>query len=157
MARIYCNQGFVSRAHRSVEPGRAKREPGGTVRCRPATDGIAQSVEQRDRQRPPLDDQLGGHRMRDQEPLTSLADDVAANKRVLDLQQGPTLLVGHSYGGVVITDAGNAPNVVGLLYIAAIIPDNGESALSLLPQAPAANNDNDVARSIERAAKASAR
>ena len=76
-----------------------------------------------------------------QEPLTSLADDVAATKRVLDLQQGPVLLVGHSYGGVVITEAGNAPNVAGLVYIAAFIPDQGESAVSLLSQAPAANND----------------
>jgi len=76
-----------------------------------------------------------------QEPLTSLADDVAATKRVLDAQQGPTLLVGHSYGGVVITEAGNAPNVAGLVYIAAFIPDQGESAVSLLSQAPAANND----------------
>jgi pimeloyl-ACP methyl ester carboxylesterase len=76
-----------------------------------------------------------------QEPLTSLADDVAATKRMLDLQHGPTLLVGHSYGGVVITEAGNAPNVVGLVYIAAFIPDNGESAVSLLSSAPAANND----------------
>jgi pimeloyl-ACP methyl ester carboxylesterase len=76
-----------------------------------------------------------------QEPLTSLADDVAATRRVLELQQGPTLLVGHSYGGVVITEAGNAPNVVGLVYIAAFIPDKGESAVSLLSQAPAANND----------------
>ena len=76
-----------------------------------------------------------------QEPLTSLADDVAATKRVLDLQQGPTLLVGHSYGGVVITEAGNAPNVVGLVYIAAFIPDQGESAVSLLSSAAAANND----------------
>jgi pimeloyl-ACP methyl ester carboxylesterase len=76
-----------------------------------------------------------------QEPLTSLADDVAATKRVLDLQQGPTLLVGHSYGGVVITEAGNAPNVIGLVYIAAFIPDQGESAVGLLSQAPAANED----------------
>src|SRR5579863_1094302 len=76
-----------------------------------------------------------------QEPLTSLADDVAATKRVLDLQQGPTLLVGHSYGGVVITEAGNAPNVVGLVYIAAFILDKGESALGLLSTAPPANND----------------
>ena len=75
------------------------------------------------------------------EPLTSLTDDVAATKRVLDLQQGPTLLVGHSYGGVVIAEAGNAPNVVGLVYIAAFIPDQGESAVGLLSQAPAANND----------------
>ena len=76
-----------------------------------------------------------------QEPLTSLADDVAATRRVLDQQQGPTLLVGHSYGGVVITEAGDAPNVVGLVYIAAFIPDQGESAIGLLSQAPAANND----------------
>jgi pimeloyl-ACP methyl ester carboxylesterase len=76
-----------------------------------------------------------------QEPLTSLADDVAATKRVLALQSGPTLLVGHSYGGVVITEAGNATNVVGLVYIAAFIPDAGESAVSLLSTAPAANND----------------
>jgi len=76
-----------------------------------------------------------------QEPLTSLAEDVAATKRVLDLQQGPTLLVGHSYGGVVITEAGNSPNVVGLVYIAAFIPDQGESALGLLSQAPPANTD----------------
>jgi pimeloyl-ACP methyl ester carboxylesterase len=76
-----------------------------------------------------------------QEPLTSLADDVAATKRVLAMQPGPTILVGHSYGGVVITEAGNASNVVGLVYIAAFIPDQGESAVSLLSQAPAANND----------------
>ena len=76
-----------------------------------------------------------------QEPLTSLADDVAATKRVLDLQPGPTILVGHSYGGVVITEAGNAPNVAGLVYIAAFIPDQGQSALDLLSQAPAANKD----------------
>src|SRR5215831_10914443 len=65
-----------------------------------------------------------------QEPLTSLADDVAATRRMLDLQQGPTILVGHSYGGVVITEAGNAPNVAGLVYIAAFIPDQGESAVA---------------------------
>jgi len=76
-----------------------------------------------------------------QEPLTSLADDVAATKRVLELQQGPTILVGHSYGGVVITEAGNAPDVAGLVYIAAFIPDHGESAVGLLSQASAANND----------------
>jgi pimeloyl-ACP methyl ester carboxylesterase len=76
-----------------------------------------------------------------QEPLTSLADDVAATKRVLDAQQGPTLLVGHSYGGVVITEAGNAPNVAGLVYIAAFIPDQGESAVGLLSQAAPANKD----------------
>jgi pimeloyl-ACP methyl ester carboxylesterase len=74
-------------------------------------------------------------------PLTSLADDVAATKRVLDLQSGPSLLVGHSYGGVVVTEAGIAANVAGLVYVAAFIPDKGESAVSLLSQAPAANDD----------------
>src|SRR3984957_11804265 len=81
-----------------------------------------------------------------QEPLTSLADDVAATQRVLELQQGATLLVGHSYGGVVITEAANATNVAGLVYIAAFIPDQGESALSLLAQKPAANNDTRATR-----------
>lgn len=76
-----------------------------------------------------------------QEPLTSLADDVAATKHVLDQQQGPVILVGHSYGGAVITEAGDASNVVGLVYIAAFIPDKGESVIALLGQAPAANND----------------
>jgi pimeloyl-ACP methyl ester carboxylesterase len=76
-----------------------------------------------------------------QEPLTSLADDVAATHRVLALQGAPTLLVGHSYGGVVITEAGNAPNVAGLVYVAAFIPDKGENAFALLSQMPPANND----------------
>ncbi len=76
-----------------------------------------------------------------QQPLTSLADDAAATKRVLDMQKGPVILVGHSYGGAVITEAGNAPNVVGLVYIAAFIPDQGESVVSLLSTAPPANND----------------
>jgi pimeloyl-ACP methyl ester carboxylesterase len=75
-----------------------------------------------------------------QEPLTSLADDVAATKRVLKMQQGPTILVGHSYGGVVITEAGNEPNVAGLVYIAAFIPDVGESAVGLLSKAAPAND-----------------
>ena len=76
-----------------------------------------------------------------QEPLTSLAEDAAATKRVLDLQTGPSLLVGHSYGGAVVTEAGNAPNVAGLVYVAAFIPDQGESVVGLLGRAPAANND----------------
>src|ERR1700761_6363792 len=54
-----------------------------------------------------------------QNPTTSLADDVAATKRVIAEQQGPVILVGHSYGGAVITEAGNDPNVVGLVYITA--------------------------------------
>ncbi|HEY3929770.1 MAG TPA: alpha/beta hydrolase [Candidatus Koribacter sp.] len=62
-----------------------------------------------------------------QEPETSFQEDVAATKRVLALQDGPTILVGHSYGGAVITEAGNDPSVVGLVYIAAHMPDAGES------------------------------
>ncbi|AYV83017.1 MAG: alpha/beta hydrolase [Hyperionvirus sp.] len=62
-----------------------------------------------------------------QEPLTSFKDDVMATRRVLDLQKGPCILVGHSYGGSVITEAGIHPKVVGLVYIAAHAPDVGES------------------------------
>src|SRR5260370_624044 len=61
-----------------------------------------------------------------QEPLTSLQDDVAATKRILDLQTGPCILVGHSYGGSIITEAGIDPHVVGLVYVAAHAPDVGE-------------------------------
>jgi pimeloyl-ACP methyl ester carboxylesterase len=59
-------------------------------------------------------------------PETSFKDDVAATKRVLALQDGPCILVAHSYGGSVITEAGNDPSVVGLVYIAAHMPDSGE-------------------------------
>lgn len=62
-----------------------------------------------------------------QNPLTSLADDVAAVKRALDNQDGPVVLVGHSWGGAVITEAGNDPRVVGLVYVAAGAPDSGQS------------------------------
>jgi pimeloyl-ACP methyl ester carboxylesterase len=73
-----------------------------------------------------------------QNPLTSFADDVAAARRVLARQKGDTLLVGHSYGGAVITEAGNAANVAGLVYVAAFVPDSGESVKSLLEgEAPA--------------------
>jgi pimeloyl-ACP methyl ester carboxylesterase len=61
-----------------------------------------------------------------QEPETSFKDDVTATKRVVSLQQGPCILVAHSYGGAVITEAGNDPSVVGLVYIAAHMPDTGE-------------------------------
>jgi pimeloyl-ACP methyl ester carboxylesterase len=64
-------------------------------------------------------------------PLTSLADDVATVRRALALEDGPVLLVGHSYGGAVITEAGNDPKVTGLVYVAAFAPDAGESAGSL--------------------------
>jgi pimeloyl-ACP methyl ester carboxylesterase len=67
-----------------------------------------------------------------QNPLTSLADDVAATERVLARQDGPAILVGHSYGGAVITAAGANPKVVGLVYIAAFAPDAGESLLNIL-------------------------
>ncbi|WNG88889.1 alpha/beta hydrolase [Mycobacterium sp. ITM-2016-00317] len=62
-----------------------------------------------------------------QNPLTSLADDVAATKRVLDRQDGPTVLVGHSWGGSVITEAGVDPKVTGLVYVSGLAPDAGET------------------------------
>ena len=71
-----------------------------------------------------------------QEPETSFADDVAAAKRVLDMQDGPTLLVGHSYGGSIITEAGVHPNVVGLVYVAAHAPDVGEDEGALGKKTP---------------------
>lgn len=67
-------------------------------------------------------------------PLTSLADDVAATDRILERQDGPAILVGHSYGGAVITEAGDSDKVAGLVYVAAFVPDAGESVLGLLPK-----------------------
>jgi pimeloyl-ACP methyl ester carboxylesterase len=72
-----------------------------------------------------------------QNPLTSLADDVAATRRALALQDGPTILVGHSWAGVVITEAGMDPKVVGLVYVAAFAPDQGETVGELGKQYPA--------------------
>ncbi len=69
-------------------------------------------------------------------PDTGLADDIAATQRVLARQDGPTILVGHSYGGVIISNAGIDPKVVGLVYIAAFAPDIGESAGQFLPKGP---------------------
>jgi len=71
-----------------------------------------------------------------QNPTTSLADDVATTKRVVAAQSGPVILVGHSYGGAVITEAGNDPKVERLVYIAAFAPDAGESVSSLIQNAP---------------------
>jgi pimeloyl-ACP methyl ester carboxylesterase len=71
-------------------------------------------------------------------PLTSLADDVATVKRAIALETGPVVLVGHSYGGVVITEAGNDAKVSGLVYVAAFAPDAGQSAGSLGASAPPA-------------------
>ena len=71
-----------------------------------------------------------------QNPTISLADDVAVTRRVLAAQDGPVILVGHSYGGAVITEAGNDPKVVGLVYIAAFAPDRGESVATLIKDPP---------------------
>ena len=67
-----------------------------------------------------------------QNPTLSLEDDAAVTRRVVDTQDGPVILVGHSYGGAVITEAGNDPNVAALVYIAAFAPDTGESVNTLL-------------------------
>ncbi len=71
-----------------------------------------------------------------QNPTISLDDDVAVTKRVLAAQDGPTVLVGHSYGGAVITEAGNDPKVIGLVYITAFAPDKGESVGTLIKDPP---------------------
>jgi pimeloyl-ACP methyl ester carboxylesterase len=68
--------------------------------------------------------------------LASLENDVAITKRAIALEDGPVLLVGHSYGGAVISEAGNDPKVAGLVFVAAFAPDTGESVLSLLQQGP---------------------
>jgi pimeloyl-ACP methyl ester carboxylesterase len=73
-----------------------------------------------------------------QNPLSSLEDDVAATKVALDKQDGPAILVGHSWGGAVITEAGNHPKVAALVYVAAFQPGDGESALQWLQTAPPA-------------------
>ena len=71
-----------------------------------------------------------------QMPLTSTEDDIAAAQRIVDIQDGPMLLVGHSYGGVVISEVGMDPDVRGLVYVAAFQPDAGESGGALLASAP---------------------
>src|SRR5437016_9373450 len=71
-----------------------------------------------------------------QNPTFSLADDVAVTKRALAAQSGPAILVGHSYGGVVVTEAGNDPKVAGLVYVAAFAPDKGESVAALIKNPP---------------------
>jgi pimeloyl-ACP methyl ester carboxylesterase len=80
----------------------------------------------------------GFHVVAVQNPLTSLADDIAATKRIIALQDGPVILVGHSYAGVVITEAGNDPKVVGLVYVAAFAPAEGESINSVSKPYPPA-------------------
>ena len=71
-----------------------------------------------------------------QNPTVSLEDDAAVTKRTIDAQGGPVVLVGHSYGGAVITEAGNNPNVAALVYIAAFAPDTGESVNTLIEGFP---------------------
>jgi pimeloyl-ACP methyl ester carboxylesterase len=71
-----------------------------------------------------------------QNPTISLEDDVAVTSRVLARQKGPAVLVGHSYGGAVITEAGNDPKVAALVYIAAFVPDRGESVATVIEGAP---------------------
>ena len=73
-----------------------------------------------------------------QQPLTGLADDVAATQRVIDLQDGPVVLVGHSYGGTIITVAGADPKVKALVYVAALQPDKGETTSKLAASMPGA-------------------
>jgi len=86
----------------------------------------------------PLLQAKGFHVVAVQNPLTSLADDVAATKRIIALQDGPVIPVGHSYAGVVITEAGNDPKVVGLVYVAAFAPGDGESINSVSKPYPPA-------------------
>ena len=82
-------------------------------------------------------DRLGHKGIRAVElPLTSLANDAARTRQIAAQVEGPVLLVGHSYGGAVITEAGTAPNVAGLVYIAAFAPDTGESPGALTQQHP---------------------
>ena len=79
----------------------------------------------------PLLQAKGYHVTSVQIPLTSFQDDVAATKRAIAAQNGPVILAGHSYGGVVITEAGNDPKVVGLVYVAAFAPDAGQSIVDI--------------------------
>jgi pimeloyl-ACP methyl ester carboxylesterase len=78
----------------------------------------------------------GLHATAVQNPLSSLSDDVAATRRAIALQDGPVILVGHSSAGVVITEAGNDPRVAGLVYISAIVPDEGQTAEDALKGYP---------------------
>jgi pimeloyl-ACP methyl ester carboxylesterase len=84
----------------------------------------------------PLLQAKGLHVVAAQIPLTSFADDVSATQRAIALEDGPVLLVGHSYGGAVITEAGNDPKVAGLVYVSAVAPDKGESAFALITSVP---------------------
>ena len=97
----------------------------------------------------PLLQAKGLHVVAVQNPLTSLADDVAATKRAIALLDGPVVLVGHSYGGVVITEAGNDPKVVGLVYVAALAPSEDESVASVTKPYPPAPLGSEVRADAE--------
>ena len=84
----------------------------------------------------PLLEARGFHVVAVQNHLATFEDDIATTKRAIAVQDGPVLLVGHSYGGAVITQAGNDPKVAGLVYVAAFAPDKGESPLQLLTAYP---------------------
>jgi pimeloyl-ACP methyl ester carboxylesterase len=84
-----------------------------------------------------------------QQPLTGLADDVAATQRVLDQLQGPVVLVGHSYGGTIITVAGTDPKVKALVYVAAMQPDVGESTNKLASSRPGSVPSSDLTASAD--------
>jgi len=84
----------------------------------------------------PLLEAKGLHVAVVQNPLSSIADDVASTNRLINIQDGPVLLVGHSYGGAVITEAGNNPKVEGLVYVAAFAPDEGETLAGMANNFP---------------------
>jgi pimeloyl-ACP methyl ester carboxylesterase len=84
----------------------------------------------------PLLQAKGLHVVAAQNPLSSIADDVASTNRLINAQDGPVLLVGHSYGGAVITEAGNNPKVIGLVYVAAFAPDEGETLAGMAQKYP---------------------
>src|ERR1700691_5395405 len=76
----------------------------------------------------PILEARGFHVVAVQNPLTSLSDDVNATRRIIAMQDGPVILVGHSWGGAVISEVGDDPKVVGLVYVCAYVPDIGKSA-----------------------------
>jgi pimeloyl-ACP methyl ester carboxylesterase len=89
----------------------------------------------------PLLEEKGFHVTAVHLPFTTLAEDAVTVERALALQDGPTLLVGHSYGGAVITEAGNDPKVAGLVYVAAFAPDQGQSVIDQNSQYPPTPGD----------------
>src|SRR5256714_7703419 len=84
----------------------------------------------------PLLEAKGLHVTAVQNPLSSLADDVAATKRAIASQNGPVILVGHSWAGMVISEAGNDPKVAALVYVAALVPDDGQSSTDVVKPYP---------------------